>query len=622
MTNRKHEDEPIRPHSDDAAQSIDSDTAQPETEALRPPVIEALSIDDNEAFGDGTGEAVTSTDAATAGESAADKDSAEGVPAEDSAESAPVGESADSSPVSDSADNETFGDTTDDSIPANESPAAAAPQPAADESKPAPASETPSAPHPDGPRLRRAGSGATAAVRRKRTESAERRRRKAVSALARTAGVVTSLAVVTGTVWALGWMPLPNRTAEPTGMQLTPPIGDQQAVCPGPLLQLGLSSDANQISPVGEPQTTHHSRGANAEATNLGEGGPSVFVQKAAEDQNQVLTAAESVTLDTPKTNGYAATNCTIPASSQWLLAGNTETGHTAALDILNPGAVKARVNFRVFTSTGLAPSGPAEMVLEPGEHKSLSLAGVVPESSVMAVEVIATGAPVAAYIHETFTETLTPRGAEIAESTTEYGTTQFLPGVVVSAWPVDGPDTTATIGTAVRLLNPGDAETTVALQVLDENGKVAFRDDVPVAPNTVFDYPVGTVPDGKYTIRVDAPTPIVAAARVAPLDSSEFGWLASSPALSDSALIAVPEGDSPRLAVMNPGETREITVNGKRVKIAEGATYETDISGDTVELAGVSGMRAAVHFVAPGAYSGFPVHPSISEGDTITVYR
>lgn len=472
------------------------------------------------------------------------------------------------------------------------------------------------------PRLHRAGSGATAAARRKRTERAELRHRKVVGAVARTTGVIASLAVVAGTVWALGWMPLPTHTTEPAGLQVTPPSGDQQAVCPGPLLQLGLSSDANQISPVGEPQITHHSRGAQPESTTLSEGGPAVFVQHATKAQNQLLSAAESATLNTPKTNGYTATNCIAPASSQWLLAGNTETGHTTALDVLNPGSVKARVNFRIFTGTGPAPSGLAEMVLEPGEHQSISLAGVVPESSVMAVEVIATGAPVAAYIHETFTETLTPRGAEIAESTTEYGTTQFLPGVAISAWPQDGPESSATIGTAVRLLNPGDTETTVTMQVLDENGKVAYRDDIPVRANTVLDYPVGNVPDGKYTIRVDAPTPIVAAARVAPLDSSEFAWLAPSPSLGDTALIAVPEGKSPRLAVMNPGETREITVNGKRVTIAEGTTYETDISGDKVELTGASGMRAAVHFISPGAYSSFPVQPSLSEGDTITVYR
>lgn len=473
-------------------------------------------------------------------------------------------------------------------------------------------------------RIRRSRGGATAVPKLRRTEKAERRHRAVVGALARSSGTITTVALVAGAAWALGWMPLPSVSVQPQGIGVTPPAGAQQRVCAGPLLQVGIGGQASQASPVGEAEEEVAAiGGADPKREALGDQGPSSYLQPATEGEPRSIAVAQSFMHNTPKTAGFGASNCIAPASSQWVLAGNTQVGYTSALDIINPSGAEARVNFRVFTPDGVKSPGIGEIVLQPGERTTVSLGGVATDQQTVAVELISTGAPVAAFVHETYTDTLDPKGAEVAEASNAPSKSQVIPGVAIAFRPQVEVTDPATLGTAVRVLNPGDATTPVTIEVVNKSGKVDYTTNFELGAGHVVDYPLGQVDNGEYTVRVTAEQPIVAAARVAPLDASEFAWIAASPELGDSAVVAVPAGDEPRLAIHNPTDAaRKVEVDGKSVTIEPGATSVSDADKGSIELTNASGLQAAVHFTTSERYSGFPVLPGISAGDQLTVYR
>jgi hypothetical protein len=493
-------------------------------------------------------------------------------------------------------------------------------EPAEDEPEPEPAATPPTpASKPRPRRSRKRASG--------RSRAQEHRRRGAASTAARTGGTVAALAIVAVGVWALGWMPLPQFQAEAVPVSVTPEPGEQLRVCPGPLQQLGVSSDASEITAVGSPTVASAATGAEPETTELGgtgEGsGPSVLSMPGVVDgEITQLTAAQTVIASGGNASGFSATACMQPTSSQWLLAGDTTVGHTLVIDVVNPGNVEARVNFNAYDETGpVSPSIP-ETVVGPGERQEISLAGIAPDAASLAIQVTSTGAEVASFLHETITSTLDPAGSDIVGPSALPSTEQVLPGLYVYERAEDDETASTTVGTTVRLANPNDTATNASLQLYTEDGAQAEQIDLELQPNVVIDYPITSLASGTYSVRVESDQPVAISGRVAPLEAGEFGWLASSPTLSDDVMVAVPSGPSATLSLTNFTDApRTVTIDGDEVTLEPNATHRVDAAGE-IELVDADRLYAAVSYAEGGRIASFPVQPGNADAEPIQVTR
>ena len=468
---------------------------------------------------------------------------------------------------------------------------------------------------------RRRPVGSTAARKRRRSAAADRRRSATINAVNRTVGTIAGLGVLAGTVWALGWMPLPSLSITPQGMEVQPLAGDQVRVCAGPLQQLGLTNVAGQAVPVGQPTVT--TVGPTASATPIGEQGPSSYVFPASDGEATSASIAQAIDIATDKTRGYTMTNCIQPAPTQWLSAGSTELGHTLVLDIVNPGAAPARVNFEAYGPSGAISPGIPEMVIPEGGHQQVSLAGIAPDLAAITLKITATGSTVAAFLHETITSTLQPVGIEVTGPTALPATTQVLPGMWIANRPnVDETDPTR-LGTSVRVLNPGERVAQATMQLITADGAIAHELDLELEPGKVVNFPLGAVPEGIYTVRFDSDVPIVASGRVAPIDATEFASLAAPNPMRDREVVPVPAGDAPRLSIANPtDEARDIVVNGATHRIPAHGAVSVDVAAGEATIEGAVGMYAALHVTSNAKFASIPVLTGNPDAEPVTVFR
>ncbi|MFD2756791.1 DUF5719 family protein [Gulosibacter faecalis] len=499
---------------------------------------------------------------------------------------------------------------------------------AANASEAASSEQTPESFARGGRGRRRTSSTRPKRRRAARSRAQEHRRRTAASVAARTVGTVAAIAIVGASAWALGWMPLPGYEATAQPVSVTPSPGDQLRVCPGPLQQLGVTSNADEITSVGSPEITSAAIGGDPETTALsGDGddstGPSVLaLPGSADGRITQLMAAQTLQATGGDASGFAATACMQPTPSQWLLAGDTTVGHTLVLDVVNPGNVEARVNFDVFNQDGTVSPSIPETVIAAGERKEISLAGIAPESSSLAIQVTSTGAEVSAYLHETITQTLEPAGSDIVGPSALPSTEQVLPGMFVHERAEADEASPTNLGSMVRIVNPNDTEAQAVLEISDLSGETVEQIDLPLRPNTVIDYPITTLPNGTYSLRLSSDLPVAMSGRVAPMQPDEFGWQPSSPQLSDEVIAAVPDGPNATLTLTNTGDdARTVTIDGDEVEIAAHASHALESSGE-IEILGAEGLYAAVNYSTGGQIASFPVQPGNADAEPVEVVR
>lgn len=465
------------------------------------------------------------------------------------------------------------------------------------------------------------------ARRARRGQKAVARRRNILGAVTHTFGALGAVGVVAATTWALGWVEFPEYHAVAETIEVAPAPGAQQRVCPGALQQLGLANDANQAVPVGTAEVTIASSLADYETIELGENDTDpVNIEAAGEvdGETTMLSAAQSVALATSDTTGLSVTTCTQPAATQWVAGGATTLGHTLALDVINPGHSDARVNFEVYGIDGVVVPGLPEVVIEPGTREVMSLAGVAPNATAFAVKVTSTGAPVSAFLHETITDTLTPKGSDLVGATALPSTHQSLPGIFVYGRPDSDVTTFAEIGTTLRILNPNDETAAGTLTAYDLNGEVAFSQEIELSSYRVVELPFAEVPEGEYTITLESDRPVLLTGRVSPLDGNEFAWVPSSASLVGAEIVPVAEGPAPRLSVFNPtADAREIDVDGQAVTVEPFSTHQANVAaGSEVALNGVEGLTAALHYSAAGQLASASVRPGNADAEAIRIVK
>lgn len=209
---------------------------------------------------------------------------------------------------------------------------------------------------------------------------------------------------------------------------------------------------------------------------------------------------------------GLGAGACTAPSTSQWLVGGSTEVGSTATLTVQNPSEQPATVALDVYGPGGpVALGGKGTFTVAPHEQVTTRLESVAPEQDRLAVHVRAAGARVNASLQTQAIDGLLPAGVDVLTAGASPRESLAVGAVRSEGEAVDDPH-----AARLRLLAPGEDGGTARVAVYGPSGPVVLRgaDEVELEPGVVRDVPLGGLPEGWYTVVVDADVPVVGAAR------------------------------------------------------------------------------------------------------------
>lgn len=479
-----------------------------------------------------------------------------------------------------------------------------------------------------------------------------RARRAALFSLRLVAGTVATVAAA-ATVGAVGLIPLPTVGVTPPSVEVTPVTADELRTCAGGALRLGDETGANADTavPIGIPAVRADAVNASLQTSRItesdaGNGGstaaPEVLRIESAD--GALVAGAQSQVIDASNFTGFSAASCAEPSGSIWLAGGATTVGRTSILTISNPSAVRALVSLTLYGEDGVVEApGMNGIDVPPGAQRVLSLAGFAPGLASPVVHVEARGGQVVAYLQQSIVRGLDAVGVDLVDAAPAPATKLTFAGVRIfdsvgtnRALSLEDWDDVAPI---VRILNPGTEATEVTVSVTPVDPSIAGTGfTAQLEPGVVTELALDSgaevdsgvaLADGAYTVTMSSELPIVAGVRVSaaadigavetegivPAPASDLAWYSVSPELADLALVTVPPGPAPILAVVNPTDAEvELVVKalgGEGVTLpipAGGAASAPLAAGITYELQGATGLHAAVSYAADDAMAAFPV--------------
>lgn len=477
-------------------------------------------------------------------------------------------------------------------------------------------------------------------------------RRRMLRLGSRAAGFVAAAALVVGAVVTAAYVPWPEHRAAPASVLVQPAESRQQRVCPGPLLALGEdAAAATTASSIGAAARVIVAEPADAVLEEIPlqsdddpraeeNGGPVAIAAEPGAVAAGMLAGAQSQSASTETLAGFAAAACAEAVSESWLVAGATNLGRSGLVLLANPSDVTATVDVRVVGETGPveAPSGLG-VIVPPRSERVLSLAGLAPNLASPVVHVSATGGAIAASLEHSVVVGLAPAGVELTGATAAPATSQVIPGLVVpQGGGVEASEDHAEgdVHPAVRLFAPGEDPVDVSIGVVADSGAGGSAIEVTLQPGRTTDVPLGVLDAGTYTVRVEADAPVVAAARATvggtagqtdAAAPSDLAWTVATAPLLGSAVVAIPEGPSPTLHLVNPGGSpaeARVTIDGAeravQVPAAGAASIEVG-SAASVVLTGSEGLHASVSFRGSDELASFGVQPPGPSDAPIRVY-
>ena len=280
---------------------------------------------------------------------------------------------------------------------------------------------------------------------------------------------------------------------------------------------------------------------------------------------------------------GMIAGPCTAPAVEHWLVGGSTSVGSSGRLVLQNPGRTPATVALEAWGASGPVVLGSQSfVVVPPGEQVVTMLEAIAPGQSRLTLHVTAEGGRVGAYVQHHRIEGIVPAGADLVVAGGAPSLTTAVSGVISTEEAVDDPH-----APHLDILAPGDEAGTANLAVLGPDGPVRMRggEQTALEPGRVTTLPLGGLPEGSYTVIVDADVPVVAGAAVdregsavegAVIDEDPYdrAWLAGQTlppqgTVADGA-VAIPAGAAYAVTLSGIPDERD----PERIRDADGSTH------------------------------------------------
>ncbi|WP_285726710.1 DUF5719 family protein [Psychromicrobium xiongbiense] len=446
------------------------------------------------------------------------------------------------------------------------------------------------------------------------------RRRRGLRTTVTVLGSV-GIAIVAGAVVTAGSWPVPLSGSHPVAVPAAAlPSGPNLAVCPGPaqLLQGAGTQTDPQFSPgssdakttvsalvggtstglmpqsvlasmpgTGAPLATVSQASTQTPTPSLGGGPvqqqfaslaaqsvgqPSVLRADPVGDQRSSAAAVLTYTAGTGDLRGLAAASCQTPGNEVWLLGASTEVGRTAILQLSNASTIPANVTVDLYGTSGpLQATGSKDLLVPPNSVKSVVVAGLAGSQKDLALRIRSSGGPVSATIQQSVLRGLTPGGVDFLTAVAPPSQQQVMTAVQVMdpalASSISGQSGYQDAQTTLRVLNPGAVDTMVRVQALGQSGPVALPQGgvFTAKAGSVTELPISGLPQGTYTLAVDADASVIASVRtVSGTKAGEAVDLAESGAnakLTDSHLVVLPSGVSSKLVFSAPAGAAQLSL-------------------------------------------------------------
>ena len=132
---------------------------------------------------------------------------------------------------------------------------------------------------------------------------------------------------------------------------------------------------------------------------------------------------------------GLVAQSCQAPVSEGWLVGGSTTTGRQGVVSLANPGSVPATVDLELYGSSGeISAPGARGILIQPGERRVFSLAGLAPGESSPVIRMVSAGTPVSMTLHTSLIRGLDPDGMDLVGLQDAPSVARYLPGLYVDS--------------------------------------------------------------------------------------------------------------------------------------------------------------------------------------------
>ena len=459
------------------------------------------------------------------------------------------------------------------------------------------------------------------------------RRRRRWATVGRVAGrVLASLAVLAllpASVWAVLNIPdISVSLAEPT-VVVQPAAVDSGFVCAGSLREQTDASGASAGASLGSVSLTvaGNAVAADLSGTDLGQSTASDDVAGFSLDavtDSLVLTSPANQTLaagvtaaqvSTESAAGTVATACAAPSSDSWLVGGETTTGKTTLLRLVNATSSTAAVTVTPVTSEGF---GTDTVVSVPGQSEvSVPLSALAPDATALAVHLSSTGAPVSAFLQETSVDGLTASGADVWGAGDSLATQTVIPGISVSSGAM-----------TVDVVTDADAQVRVTAQ--SATGGSGATTEVQATGDSVTQVELSGLSDDLYVVTITSSANLVAAAQVESQTDGEtdYAWLSSAPLSEATTSFAVPSlgEDATATVTMYASESGTVTFTGPdgsqtQVSVTEGTATTFAVDPGAYELSTDAPVAASVAISGSGA-AGYPITQQTSAIEAVTVHR
>ncbi len=471
---------------------------------------------------------------------------------------------------------------------------------------------------------------------------------------ARAVGGVLGVAVAVLAAGAVVVLPWPPVSSAPASMVVSPVPSEQKRVCPGPLLTLAEdSSKAQAATSVGPAAGVHGARASAADAGGVSvdardlsakdnsaghrDGAPQLLRVPAQEGARTpaLVAGSQSQTAKSETLGGLAVAACGEASSDSWLVGGSTDIGRTSLVLLSNPTTVLATVDLTVSGETGVVDApGSTGILVQPGQQRIISLAGLAPNLKSPVVHVQSHGGQVAANLEETFIQGIEPGGVELLGPAAVPALEQAISGVIVTHKSTAGANDADAVPDdmpSVRVMAPGDEPAAVQIGVASENGAAKGTSlQVDLQPGVATEVPLQGLAPGNFTVRLTADRPIVAAARTiaAGTAGKDFAWYVASTAIHGDFMVSVAPGPGPVLHLFNPeAMDAALTVTGDQgrpatVNVPAGASAVLPLgSGARYVVTGGPAVVASVSYAGAGLLSSFALSPAGPLAAPITVY-
>lgn len=446
------------------------------------------------------------------------------------------------------------------------------------------------------------------------------------------ARVVTGVAVIVACVVGVAaavHAPWPVIRNDPAQVTVNPLPGDSVLVCNGDLRALGrdaqdpLGMRSAATSTVTVGGTAGDPASAGLSVQDLEDAGEVRVLTGAVEGRSAPsIAAAESVTISADDLAGYAAIPCGTPRLDSWLVGGSTATGTEDIVILTNAAEVPSTVTLSVYGETRAART----VVVPARTQTALPLTSIAAGNTMPVVRVGAVGAPVRAVLQSSLVQVLDPAGIDLQDAVA--GAQQKLVLTGVQTFASDGDDAEMAV---LRLLSPG-ADAQARVRVVPEGGSSAVDEfTVPLEPDQPAQVSLSGLEPGRYTVEVDADTPVIGALRMHDGfgADADFAWVTPAPEIDADVVFAVPSGPAPRLQLANSSdEDASVTIEPidggqpEELVVPAGATGGVDLDPRTTyRMRTTSSLHAAVTLTAAGALAVLPVQPSAGVEQSITVY-